>query len=81
MGKKTGVYFAVWAPHARSVAVVGEFNGWSEDANVMKRQEPLGIYTAFVPEAQLGQLFTSTVSRHRPEISFTKLIHLRTVQS
>ena len=56
-GKKTGVYFAVWAPHARSVAVVGEFNGWSEDANVMKRQEPLGIYTAFVPEAQLGQLY------------------------
>ena len=55
-GKK-GVYFAVWAPHARSVAVVGEFNGWSEDANVMKRQEPLGIYTAFVPEAQLGQLY------------------------
>ena len=56
-GKKTGVYFAVWAPHARSVSVVGEFNGWSEDANVMKRQEPLGIYTAFVPEAQLGQLY------------------------
>ena len=28
-GKK-GVYFAVWAPHARSVAVVGEFNGWTE---------------------------------------------------
>ena len=55
-GKK-GVYFAVWAPHARSVAVVGEFNSWSEDANVMKRQEPLGIYTAFVPEAQLGQLY------------------------
>ena len=56
-GKKSGVYFAVWAPHARSVSVIGEFNGWSEDANVMKRQEPLGIYTAFVPEAQLGQLY------------------------
>ena len=54
---KDGVYFAVWAPHARSVSVIGEFNGWSEDANVMKRQEPLGIYTAFVPEAQLGQLY------------------------
>ena len=56
-GKKSGVSFAVWAPHARSVSVIGEFNGWSEDANVMKRQEPLGIYTAFVPEAQLGQLY------------------------
>ena len=27
-GKKSGVYFAVWAPHAKSVAVIGEFNGW-----------------------------------------------------
>ena len=32
-GKKEGVYFAVWAPHARSVSVVGDFNGWNEQAN------------------------------------------------
>ena len=56
-GKKSGVYFAVWAPHARSVSVIGEFNNWNEEINVMERQEPLGIYTAFVPEAQLGQLY------------------------
>ena len=55
--KKPGVYFAVWAPHAKAVSVIGEFNDWNEDANVMERQEPLGIYTAFVPEAQLGQLY------------------------
>ena len=48
-GKKTGVYFAVWAPHARSVSVVGEFNEWDMEANPMERQEPLGIYTCFVP--------------------------------
>ena len=44
---KEGVYFAVWAPHARRVAVVGDFNGWDFEANYMERQEPLGIYTCF----------------------------------
>ena len=36
-GKK-GVYFAVWAPHAKSVSVIGEFNGWDAAADRMERQ-------------------------------------------
>ena len=44
-GKQKGVYFAVWAPHAQAVSVVGEFNEWDTEANPMKREEPLGIYT------------------------------------
>ena len=44
-GRKKGVYFAVWAPHAKSVSVVGEFNNWDRTANIMERMEPLGIYT------------------------------------
>ena len=54
---KEGVYFAVWAPHARRVAVVGDFNGWDFEANYMERQEPLGIYTCFVPGVQEGALY------------------------
>ena len=54
---KEGVYFAVWAPHARRVAVVGDFNGWDFEANYMERQEPLGIYTCFVPGVQEGDLY------------------------
>ncbi|HJD42337.1 MAG TPA: 1,4-alpha-glucan branching protein GlgB [Candidatus Mediterraneibacter quadrami] len=54
---KEGVYFAVWAPHARRVAVVGDFNGWDFEANYMDRQEPLGIYTCFVPGVQEGALY------------------------
>ena len=44
-----GVYFAVWAPHAKGVRVVGEFNCWGSDGYRMNRLEPLGIYEVFVP--------------------------------
>lgn len=56
-GDKKGVYFAVWAPNAASVSVVGEFNGWETEVDVMERQEPLGIYTCFVENAKLGMLY------------------------
>jgi len=36
-GKKKGVFFAVWAPNAKEVYVLGEFNDWSESAAPMKR--------------------------------------------
>ena len=54
---KRGVYFAVWAPHAVNVSVIGEFNDWDETKDRMKRGEPLGIYTCFVPEAKKGDLY------------------------
>ena len=38
-----GVYFAVWAPHAVNVSVIGEFNDWDETKDKMKRGETLGI--------------------------------------
>ena len=54
---RTGVYFAVWAPNAAAVNVIGEFNGWNEENIPMERLEPLGIYEAFVPEAKVGMLY------------------------
>ncbi len=54
---KEGVSFAVWAPRARRVAVVGDFNGWDFEADYMERQEPLGIYTRFVPGVKEGELY------------------------
>lgn len=54
---KTGIYFAVWAPNAESVNLIGEFNGWDEENIPMKRLEPLGIYEVFVPEAKVGMLY------------------------
>lgn len=53
----TGVYFAVWAPNARRVSVVGEFNDWDFEKHYMDRQEPMGVYTCFVEEAKEGDLY------------------------
>ncbi len=55
-GKK-GTYFAVWAPHAQSVHLIGTFNNWNELSHPMDRQEPQGIYTLFVPGVGPGELY------------------------
>ena len=69
-GKKTGVYFAVWAPHARSVSVVGEFNEWDMEANPMERQEPLGIYTCFVPGVEEYAMYKYCIETYTGEYVF-----------
>ena len=58
-GKESGYYFDVWAPHASSVAVIGEFNNWDETRNFMQRVEPesQGVFETFIPEAKEGQLY------------------------
>ena len=68
-GKK-GVYFAVWAPHAKSVSVIGEFNGWDAAADRRERQEPLGIYTVFVPEAKDGQMYKYCIETQSGELIY-----------
>ena len=57
---KKGVYFAVWAPNAATVSVIGEFNGWREEANPMTRLEPSGIYEGFVVGAKVGMLYKNS---------------------
>ena len=56
-GKKEGVYFAVWAPNAQAVSVIGEFNDWDEQADLMTKAGPIGVFEIFVPEAKIGQLY------------------------
>jgi len=54
-----GVRFAVWAPRASRVAVVGDFNGWSGAAHPMRRRDEheAGIWEGFVPGASRGQFY------------------------
>ncbi len=56
-GKKEGVFFAVWAPNAAEIYVIGEFNGWDESANPMERIGEMGIFTAFVEGVEEGQMY------------------------
>ena len=69
-GKKTGVYFAVWAPHAKAVTVVGEFNDWDMEANPMERGEPLGIYTCFIPGAKEGEMYKFCIETYSGQYIF-----------
>ena len=57
-----GYYFAVWAPHAKSVSVVGDFNSWNPDANPMTVLETSGIYEAFIPELSEGQIYKYAIT-------------------
>ncbi len=67
--RKKGVMFDVLAPHAQAVYVIGEFNGWDENINQMKRLEPseMGIYELFIPEAQVGQLYKYLIITQKGE--------------
>ena len=55
-GKK-GYFFGVWAPNAKEIYVIGEFNNWDEDANPMKKLGDGGIWSCFIPDVQKNQLY------------------------
>ncbi len=52
-----GTYFAVWAPRAKSVKLIGDFNNWDGKEYEMTRLEPLGIYEMFVPGVGEGNIY------------------------
>ncbi|WP_084163712.1 1,4-alpha-glucan branching protein GlgB [Olivibacter sitiensis] len=53
-----GTYFAVWAPNAREVYVVGNFNGWNRKSHALYvRWDGSGIWEGFVPQVILGELY------------------------
>lgn len=52
-----GYHFAVWAPNATSVSVIGDFNYWGRESNKMQPQGHSGIWYAFVKEARAGQTY------------------------
>ena len=62
MNGQKGVFFAVWAPNAQKVSVVGDFNRWDREAHLMKRTEPMGIYELFIPDLAEGEIYKYCVT-------------------
>ncbi len=55
LGKVRGTHFAVWAPNAQAVSVVGGFNGWDRGAHQLKmREDESGIWEGFIPGVEAG---------------------------
>lgn len=67
---KNGMYFAVWAPHAEQIGVVGDFNSWDPEANAMKPLADSGIWEAFVPDIAAGELYKYAITTKSGKILF-----------
>ena len=58
----TGVNFAVWAPNARGISLVGDFNGWDGAANPMHKLIPSGVWELFIPAMAPGEKYKFKVN-------------------
>src|SRR5690606_15973319 len=57
LGEVEGVRFAVWAPNARRVSVVGDFNGWDGRRHPMRLRHRAGVWEIFLPRVRAGALY------------------------
>lgn len=64
MNGVSGVRFAVWAPNALRVSVVGDFNGWDGRLHQMERLFDSGIFELFIPEAGEGEKYKYEIKLH-----------------
>ncbi len=55
---KLGTFFAVWAPNAQTVSVIGDFNGWNKSSHLLKlREDESGIWQGFIPGVGQGEAY------------------------
>ena len=68
-----GVYFAVWAPTAQSVSVVGDFNFWTQGEHQLEvRWDSSGIWEGFIPELDKGALYKYKIQSNNGETATEK---------
>ena len=53
----SGVHFAVWAPNARFVSVVGDFNDWNHRRHLMRKRLDIGVWELFIPDIEAGRAY------------------------
>jgi 1,4-alpha-glucan branching enzyme len=57
LAETDGTYFAVWAPNAERVSLIGNFNGWNKSSHALKAKGQTGIWEIFVPAVGKGTLY------------------------
>lgn len=60
----SGTYFAVWAPNANYVAVIGDFNGWNTSSHPLKTKGASGIWEGFFADVSEGTVYKYYISSH-----------------
>ncbi|MBF5058549.1 1,4-alpha-glucan branching protein GlgB [Candidatus Neptunochlamydia vexilliferae] len=65
-----GVKFSVWAPCAKRVSLVGDFNNWEVEKNPMRRMGASGVWELFVPGLEEGALYKFAVFKTDGEVLF-----------
>jgi 1,4-alpha-glucan branching enzyme len=65
VGAVKGVAFAVWAPHASGVSVVGDFNNWDGRVHQMRMLYDSGVWELFIPDLTAGVLYKFEIHRQR----------------
>ncbi|NLZ45125.1 MAG: 1,4-alpha-glucan branching enzyme, partial [Clostridiales bacterium] len=60
-GKKSGYFFRVWAPNAKSVSVVGDFNSWDKESDPMSMINNSGVWEAFIPNIKENTIYKYSV--------------------
>ena len=65
IGRVNGVAFAVWAPHAAGVSVVGDFNSWDGRFHQMRMLGGSGVWELFIPDLSPGVLYKFEIRSHR----------------
>ncbi|MEJ5062057.1 1,4-alpha-glucan branching enzyme [Erwinia sp. MYb375] len=63
-----GTRFAVWAPNAQRISVVGEFNFWDGRRHPMRLRREIGIWELFIPGATQGQLYKFEIIDHQGQL-------------
>ncbi len=66
-----GVCFAVWAPHARRVSVVGDFNAWNGCQHPMRHRGSTGVWELFIPDLKPGSVYKYEIKAKNRDV-FTK---------
>ena len=64
---KTGAYFRVWAPNAKSVSLVGDFNSWQGNKHKMKKLEKSGVWEVYVDSVEIYQKYKYQITTKKGE--------------